>query len=63
MYIKMTQGRYAGKVRDISNDVALDLINDGRATRAFVEEPRPQAAPVSPAKPAAGKTKMKGARK
>lgn len=47
MYIKVLDGRHAGKVRDIDNGTALELLAIGRATKAFGEtaQPRPQAAP------------------
>jgi hypothetical protein len=63
MLIKLLLGRHAGEVCDISNEVALDLINIGRATRAFNEQadrgPRLAAAaqPAIAIEPAAGRTK------
>lgn len=61
MYIKLVYGRNAGEVRDISNDVALMLIQQGRATRAFTDDPQPrlqaEAMPAVAVEPATGKKK------
>jgi len=50
MYVKVLQGRFKGEVRELSNDVALDMIKLGRVGRAFQDE----AAPAVVAAPAAG---------
>jgi hypothetical protein len=60
MLIKQLQGRYAGEIQDISNDVALDLIRLGRAARPFTEENRADRQPAPPcmAKPAGKKKRL-----
>jgi hypothetical protein len=57
MYVKLLAGRYAGEVRDLSNEAAMGLLANGRAGRAFVEEnaasapASAEAAPVQAIKP------------
>ncbi|MGC1784456.1 MAG: hypothetical protein WA708_18170 [Acidobacteriaceae bacterium] len=63
MYIKILQGRDAGKVRDIANEAAMGLLKDGRAERAFQEPPRVKtaSAPVEE-KPVKSTKKRKAAK-
>jgi len=44
MYVELLDGRNVGKIRDLDNGTALDLIKLGRAKRAFGEPT--DAAPV-----------------
>jgi hypothetical protein len=44
MYVELLDGRNEGKIRDLDNGTALDLIKLGRAKRAFGEPT--DAAPV-----------------
>jgi hypothetical protein len=42
MYVKLLDGRFAGEVRDLAPGAARDLIELGRAERAF-QDPAPEA--------------------
>lgn len=55
MLIKMLDGPSAGKVRDIDNGTALELLKQSRATRAFGEPGTPAVHAQGAAKKAAAK--------
>jgi hypothetical protein len=45
MYVKLLDGRYAGETRDLAPGAARDLIELGRAEKAF-QDPAPEAPPI-----------------
>jgi hypothetical protein len=47
MWVKMLDGRFAGEVRDLRSDVAMEFIRQKRAERAFAD-PEPIAAATTP---------------
>ena len=47
MFVKMLDGRFAGEVKDLRSDVALEFIRQKRAERAF-QDPAPVIAEQSP---------------
>lgn len=49
MYVKLNFGPDAGKIRDLAAEAAIGLLNDGRASRAFSDEPtEPVKTPIVP---------------
>lgn len=65
MYVKMLDGRFAGEIKDLRPDVALEWIRQGKAARAFDEIPAPilaQAATVQIAEPVPHATVTAGKR-
>lgn len=53
MYVKMIDGRFAGEVKDLRSDVALEFLRQGRAVRAFADAP-PRAIETAPVAPIEG---------
>ena len=62
MYVKMLDGRFAGEVKDLRDDVALEFIRQKRAERAFQDSPATVRAVAAAASLKAHGGKKKGAR-
>jgi hypothetical protein len=60
MFVKMLDGVFAGQIKDLRSDVAIEHIRQKRAERAF-QDPAPSAVPVVAA--AAPETKVHGKKK
>lgn len=53
MHVKMLDGKFKGEIRDLRNDVAMELMAAGRAARPYDDVPTRAAAAVAQAPKAA----------